>query len=74
MPKHKGSVNHTCLYSCKLIIKFSSKVGKNKYPLAESKGAQITMVAGGRNRHYLSLNFAKIEGQFDRSNIAQANI
>jgi len=47
---------------------------KNEHPQAESERVQITMVAGGRNRHYLSLNFAKIEGQFDRSNISQANI
>jgi len=46
VPKHKGGVNHTCLYSCKLITKFFSKVGKNKHPLAESQWVQITMVAG----------------------------
>jgi len=44
--------------------------------LARLETADFVMflVAWGRNRHYLSLNFAKIEGQFDRSNIAQANI
>jgi len=46
MPKHKGGVNHTCLHSRKPIIKFFFKVGKNKHPLAESKGVQIAMVAG----------------------------
>jgi len=68
MPKHKGGVNHTCLYSCKLIIKFSSKVGKNKYPLAESQGVQITMVAGARNRRYLHLDFAMIQEPYGCGN------
>jgi len=61
MPKHKGGVNHTCLHSRKPIIKFFFKVGKNKHPLAESKGVQIAMVAGARNHRYLHVDFTKMQ-------------